>query len=98
MYSMVLMAALTTGGQTPDWCFHSSCGGYNCGCYACWGCGGCHGYSCSGCYGGGGCVGSPYAPSYISPGTVMPSAPDAGKKEEGGTGIDTNRAKLVVEV
>jgi uncharacterized protein (TIGR03000 family) len=146
---MVLMAALTTGGQTPDWCHHSSCGGYNCGCYACWGCGGCHGYTCSGCYGGygsgygcygcysgwgnwgnygysyytcfGSCYGcygchgcygcggcwscnggygcgvSPYAPSYISPGTVMPPA-DGTKKEEGGTSIDSNRARLVVEV
>ncbi|MBI1916310.1 MAG: TIGR03000 domain-containing protein [Planctomycetes bacterium] len=139
MYSMVLMAALTTGGQTPDWCFHRSCGGYNCGCYGCWGCGGCHGYTCSGCYGcygscwgchgcwgcwgsygysyyscsgcygchgcygcGGcwSCGGSPYAPGYISPGAVMPPAPDGAKKEkeEGGAGVDSNRAKLVVEV
>src|SRR5216683_3019694 len=100
MYSMVLMAALTTGGQTPDWCFHASCGGYNCGCYGCWGNWGSYGYSyytcfgsgygcyggCHGCYGyggcwscNGGCVGSPYAPSYTSPGTVMPPAPDGGK-------------------
>src|SRR6266542_5069093 len=142
MYSMVLMAALTTGGQTPDWCFHRSCGGYNCGCYACWGCGGCHGYTCSGCYGGysgcygscfggyggcwgcwgsygysyyscsgcfgcygcwscgGGCYGggSPYYPSTISPGTVMPPAPNGETKQEGGATVDSNRAKLVVEV
>src|SRR5437763_15098145 len=150
MYSMVRMAALSTGGQTPDFCFHRSCScsGYNCGCYACWGCGGCHGYTCSGCYGcyggcygscfgcyggcwgcwgsygysyyscsgcfgcygGPGCygcwscgggyhgIGSPYAPGTISPGTVMPPAPDGTSKEEGGAGVDSNRAKLVVEV
>src|SRR6266542_4169203 len=108
MYSMVLMAALTTGGQTPDWCFHRSCGGYNCGCYACWGCGGCHGNTRSGCYGGcygcwscgGGCYGggSPYYPSTISPGTVMPPAPNGETKQEGGATVDSNRAKLVVEV
>src|SRR5438876_574441 len=90
MYSLVLMAALTTGGQTPDLCFHRSCGGYNCGCYACWGCGGCHGYT--------GSVGSPYAPGDVVPGTVMPPAPEGTKKEEGGARVDPNRARLVVEV
>jgi uncharacterized protein (TIGR03000 family) len=45
MYSVVLMAALTTGGQAQDWCFkhQSSFAG-----------GDCHGYACYGsCYGGG---------------------------------------------
>jgi uncharacterized protein (TIGR03000 family) len=60
MYSMVLMAALTTGSAAPE-CHWSSCHGcsacYGCsgcyGCHGCWGghgCWGCHG--CSGCYGG----------------------------------------------
>jgi uncharacterized protein (TIGR03000 family) len=63
MYSMVLMAALTTGGAAPD--CHHHCGGC-CGCYGgwggCYGCwGGCYG-GCYGCYGGcwggwGGCYG-----------------------------------------
>lgn len=57
MYSMVLMAALTTGGATPDWHCHRYAG--CCGCYG--GCYGCYG-GCSGCYGGcygcfGGCYG-----------------------------------------
>jgi uncharacterized protein (TIGR03000 family) len=59
MYSVVLMAALTTGSATPDWLHH---GWYGCwgGCYGCWGgcCGGfggCFGYGC--CGGGFGCCG-----------------------------------------
>jgi uncharacterized protein (TIGR03000 family) len=71
MYSMVLMAALSTGTDMPDWghrwgchgCWggcYGCCGGcYGCwgGCYGCWG--GCYGYSsCYGCYGCcGGCYG-----------------------------------------
>jgi uncharacterized protein (TIGR03000 family) len=48
MYSVVLMAALTTGGTAPDCHFRGGC----CGCYG--GYGGCYG----GCYGGwGGCCG-----------------------------------------
>jgi uncharacterized protein (TIGR03000 family) len=79
MYSVVLMAALTTGGNTPDcgllrsWC-HRSC--YSCaGCAGCWGCSGC--YGCAGgcwgsCYGGyysscyGGCYGGCWGATYIS--------------------------------
>jgi uncharacterized protein (TIGR03000 family) len=56
MYSLVVMAALTTGVQTPDCWFHGGCSGYyGCGgCYGCWGCGGCYGGygSCWGCWGG----------------------------------------------
>lgn len=50
MYSMVLMAALTTTSGTPDWLFHHACHG----CCSGWG-GGVYsgGYSgCSGCCGG----------------------------------------------
>ena len=61
MYSMVLMAALTTGADVPDFgrhgC-HGCWGGCWGGCYGCRGCwGGC--YGCwGGCYGGwGGCYG-----------------------------------------
>lgn len=48
MYSIVLLAALTTGGATPDWCHR--CGCYSCGwCHGCYcGCHGCH--WCHGCY------------------------------------------------
>ena len=56
MYSVVLMAALTSGTATPDWC-HRSC----CGCYGGWG--GCYGGSYGGyggCYGGWGCYGGCY--------------------------------------
>jgi uncharacterized protein (TIGR03000 family) len=57
MYSLVLMAALTSGADTPA-CWHRSschgCSGYSCGgCYGGYGCHGCHGYH--GCYGGYGC-------------------------------------------
>jgi uncharacterized protein (TIGR03000 family) len=53
MYSVVLMMALTSGGDTPAF------GGCRGGCHGCWGgCyGGCHGgrrmHGCCGCYGGG---------------------------------------------
>ena len=60
MYSVVLMMALTSGGDVPAW-------GHGCsGCYGCCGCcggcyGGCHGgrmHGCHGCHGcGGGCHG-----------------------------------------
>jgi uncharacterized protein (TIGR03000 family) len=68
MYSLVLMAALSTGPATVPDCHgcHGGCGGcYGCcgcyggcsGCYGCWG----GGYSCCGCWGGGyscgGCYG-----------------------------------------
>lgn len=65
MYSLVLMAALTTGSVTPDChrcgCYGGGCWGGGCygGCYGgygCWGCGG----GCFGCFGGcygGGCYG-----------------------------------------
>ncbi len=68
MYSIVLLAALTTGDATPNWCFHSCCGCCGCCGYGCYhgycGCyGGCYGYcggscGCCGCgYGCGGCCG-----------------------------------------
>src|SRR5437899_2523844 len=64
MYSVVLMMAMTTGGEVPA--FHRSGGGSSCGCsgYVCGGGGCCHGgrvYGGGGCchggrvYGGGGC-------------------------------------------
>jgi uncharacterized protein (TIGR03000 family) len=73
MYSMILMAALTSGGSTPDCHFRGhGCHGCYGGCWGCWGgCHGCHGGcwgvgygACYGtCYGGWGygvygCVGS----------------------------------------
>ncbi|HEV3083243.1 MAG TPA: TIGR03000 domain-containing protein [Gemmataceae bacterium] len=54
MYSVVLMAALTAGTNTPATCF----GLFSChGCHGCWGCHGCYGSGCHGCYGGYGCYG-----------------------------------------
>jgi uncharacterized protein (TIGR03000 family) len=63
MYSVVLMAALTTGGSAPDCHWKLGCHGCN-SCYGCYGCLGCAGcscgsgywgcncnYSCWGCYG-----------------------------------------------
>src|SRR5206468_11548126 len=71
---------------------------YSCsGCFGCYGGPGCYGcWSCGGGYHGG--VGSPYAPGDVIPGTVMPPAPNGEKKEETGAGVDSNRARLVVEV
>ena len=67
MYSMVLMAALSAGGDLPA-CHRGGCcgcyGGCWGGCHGCWGCCGCWGgcYGCGGCWGGcygcwGGCGG-----------------------------------------
>ena len=75
MYSVVLLAALTAGGEAPQFFHHSCHGCYSCsgcsGCYGCWGYGGSYGCcgggwgSCYGsCYGCGGCWGSGY--SYYS--------------------------------
>src|SRR5260370_13456651 len=68
MYSVVLAAMLSVGGETPTWgcrgC-HGCQGCWGCngcaGCHGCWGChgcrgchgcSGCYGYACSGCWGG----------------------------------------------
>jgi uncharacterized protein (TIGR03000 family) len=65
MYGMVLMAALTSGGSTPD--CHFRCGCYGGGWGGCYGChGGCYGFGYGACYGncyggwgsGYGCAGS----------------------------------------
>ena len=78
MYSLVLMAALTTGGDVPDWGRHGGCYGCWGGCYGCrggcWGCrGGCWGGwgGCYGCWGGysswgcwGGCYGGCFGGCY----------------------------------
>lgn len=51
MYSVVLMAALTTGSATPDFCWHRCHGCHGChGCHRCHGCHGCW-HCCHGCYG-----------------------------------------------
>lgn len=54
MYSIVLMAALTTGAAEPGFGWRCGCHG-NSACAGCYGCGG--GYGCGGCYGYGGCYG-----------------------------------------
>jgi uncharacterized protein (TIGR03000 family) len=61
MYSMVLMAALTSGGTTPDCHFRGGCSGCYGGCY-----GGGWGGGCHGCHGGyyGNCYGSCYGNCY----------------------------------
>ena len=58
MYSVILMAALTTSSATPDF-------GRRGGCHSrCHGCSGSCGGGCSGCWGGGyGCCGGGYAQS-----------------------------------
>jgi uncharacterized protein (TIGR03000 family) len=56
MYSVVLLAALSSGGSaTPAWCH--SCGGGLLGCHGCYGCYGTYGISCYGCHGCNGCYG-----------------------------------------
>ncbi|MFN4258166.1 MAG: TIGR03000 domain-containing protein [Gemmataceae bacterium] len=69
MYSLVLMAALTTGGDAPAFCWSKcGCGCWGCGCWGChkcgcgcWGCHkcgcGCYGCGCYGCHGCYGCYG-----------------------------------------
>jgi len=57
MYSVVLMAALTTGSATPDFGHHRCCGCYGGGCYGCYGCYGYYGYGGHGWGGGHGCWG-----------------------------------------
>src|SRR5947209_5368237 len=63
MYSVVLMAALSTGGEAPAFGRHGCHGCWGC-CGGCWGCHGCCGGCwgccggcCGGCWGCGGCCG-----------------------------------------
>ncbi len=65
MYSIVVMAALTTGGEVPDLGRRGSRGCH--GCSGCYGGGYGGGYGCSGGYGGGmygGCSGGGYGGCY----------------------------------
>ncbi len=76
MYSMVLMAALTTGADMPDWGRRWGC----CGCWGGWGCWGGYGWGCWGCWGGWGCYGWGgwggwgYAYAPVTVGYVAPTA------------------------
>jgi len=62
MYTLVMMAALTTNANAPAWGCRGCCHGCW-GCFGCWGgCRGCHGCwggcrGCAGCYGCTGCSG-----------------------------------------
>jgi uncharacterized protein (TIGR03000 family) len=47
MYSVILLMAVTTGGETADFGGRRACGG--CGCSSYVSCGGCYSYSCGGC-------------------------------------------------
>ena len=67
MYSMVLMAALTTGSNAPDCGLLRGCGHASYSCAGCNGCAGC--YGCTGCWGscyGGGYYGGYYGGSYYN--------------------------------
>jgi uncharacterized protein (TIGR03000 family) len=88
MYSMVLMAALTTGTDVPDWGRRWGCHGcwgcYGCwgGCWGCWGCHGCWGgcwgcWGCYGCWGGWGGWSYAYAPGAVSYAAPMALAYDS---------------------
>jgi uncharacterized protein (TIGR03000 family) len=77
MYSVVMMVALTTGGEMPA-CHRHRCAGCACAGYACCGCWGrrrgCHG--CHGaCHGCAGCAG--YVCAGCAGGVVIQSAPPA---------------------
>lgn len=98
MYSVVLMAALSTGAGAPD-CWHRHSSYATChGCYAavgctgCWGCTGCYGGTwragCYGCFGGYGCYGGGCSGCYGCYGfssyapVMMPPAQPPGKTPE----------------
>jgi uncharacterized protein (TIGR03000 family) len=103
MYSLVLMAALTTGGEVPDWGRRGCHGCWSCS-YSCWSscaCWGCCGrwVPCGGCFGCyyGGYVYSSSAPartySYVPAGTsyaALPTSPSTASQEE--------RATLIVHL
>jgi uncharacterized protein (TIGR03000 family) len=101
MYSVVLMAALTTGSSAPDW--HWPCGshGASYGCYGGWGGYGYWGSGCYGCYGCTGCTGysrGGYSLDWlalVSPGTEKAPAP---KKVGGKEALAPGNAKLIIDV
>lgn len=84
MYSVVLMAALSTSAAEPGCHWRCGCSGYySCygcsGCYGCYGCYGCHGtvmYGCYGCHGCSGCYGCYGCYSVYAP-VIMPAQPAA---------------------
>jgi uncharacterized protein (TIGR03000 family) len=98
MYSLVLMMALTTGGDTPAFGCRGCCGCFGCrgchGCCGCWGCKGCHGccgcWGCHGCHGCCGCYCHGCCGCYgccgavvVPHGTPAPAPKKEGKKEDG---------------
>jgi uncharacterized protein (TIGR03000 family) len=111
MYSVVLMAALTTGGNAPDGHFR---GGGCCGCSG--GCGGCWGgdggwgggYGCWGGYGSWGYgmgygmdgYSSPTFPGPLTPGdmTTTPSGEKLKQPTPDKETMAPSRAKLIVEL
>ncbi len=113
MYSMVLMAALTTGSNAPDCGWLRGCGhaGYSCaGCTGCAGCSGCWGACYGGGYGGAyyntmschgcyGCGGYGGAGSDYTP-RVMPPADGKDKedKKKDKESAQPDKARLIVEV
>lgn len=114
MYSIVLLAALSSSPATTPachWKCHTSCCGCygGCyGCYGCYGCGGCYGcYGCGGCYGcygggwgyGGYGYGVPFVP-VMGEGVPAGGTPavDPKKADDKKTGALVRPAKLVVEL
>ena len=83
MYSVVLMAALTTGVDLPDFGCRGGCyGGRRHGCCGCYGGG--WGYGCCGCYGGGwgyGCMGC-YGGYGYGGGVIIQGAPQQPRGEK----------------
>jgi len=96
MYSVVLLMAVTAGGETPDFGRRGGC----CGCYGCYGCSGCYGgcrggrgcHGCRGCYGccgyGYGCCGT--VVSYGCCGSAATTT-KGGQDTGGNTGGDTSK-------
>jgi uncharacterized protein (TIGR03000 family) len=107
MYSVVLLAAMTAGGESADFGRRGGCHGcYGGGCWGCrgysYGCGGCYGYSygCGGCRGYSyGCGGGYGCSGYVSTGCYgcygYVAAPVAGKTV---VQADGPPARVIVQV
>lgn len=105
MYSMVLMAALTTGTNAPDHFFRHGCHGCWGGCRGYWGgCHGCYGgYSCHGCWGGygswyGGCWGYGLGVPVIEENQKAKPKADEGEDMKEEESLAPTKAKLIVDL
>ncbi len=99
MYSIVLVMAVTAGGETPDFGRRGCHGCHGCyGCYGCRGCYGCWRYGCYGCCGGSGCCGTVVSSGCCGGQATTDQKPQKPQKEEMKQGSDQGSGQVSDQV